>query len=219
YGIINAGAGAVVYTATGGLGTGNWQWCQTGTLPSGFASTPSTNTTCTTAGASTEDTFKLSAATVGAGADTTSPYTTIAATLGDTGNVAVPDGFTSGSSTTSATSLTINPVLAAKFAQNGSNNPATLLGGVDSRTYGIINAGAGAVVYTATGGLGSGKWQWCQTGTLPGGFVSTPSTTTTCTTAGASTEDTFNLTASPVGATADTTSPYTTIAATLGDTG
>src|SRR5208282_602969 len=125
YGTINAGAGAVVYTATGGFGAGTYQWCQTGTLPGGFASTPSTTGTCTTAGATTEDTFKLSAVTVGAGADAGSPYTTIVGKVGDAGNAAVPDGFTSGVSTTTATSLSINPVLAAKFAQNSVNNPGT----------------------------------------------------------------------------------------------
>src|SRR5208282_4370348 len=178
---------------TGGLGAGNYLWCLIGTLPSGFGGA---STTCGTGTSTLENTFKLTANPVGAGAAGGSPYNGITAEAGDAGNAAVPDSFSSStSSTTSATSIIINPALVASFLQGASNNPAALLQGVASRTYGVKGD---PPTYSVTGGFGAGTYQWCLTGTLPGNFTGAPSST--CTLAASTKENGFSLTASPVAA-------------------
>ncbi|MCL5289161.1 MAG: hypothetical protein M1453_14345, partial [Acidobacteria bacterium] len=66
-----------------------------------------------------------------------------------------------------ALSLTVNPPVTATFNQAGNTVAAsTLLDGVDARSYGTINAGAGAPTWSVTGGLGAGaaglaNYSWC----------------------------------------------------------
>ena len=143
---------------------------------------------------------------------TANSYSGLSLTVNDAANAAVPQG-----SATSTTSLVVGAALSASFSQNGSPNPAPLLDGVAGRTYGTINGNAADVAYSVTGGFGTGTYQWCQTGGLPSGMVSTPTTSTTCGLGSSTTEDSFVLSANPVSSGA--AGPYVGITAEVGDAG
>lgn len=205
YGVIGA---PPAYSVAGGFGTGTYLWCLVGTLPGGFGGA---STICGKTTSTKEDTFNLTANPV-SGSPATFPG--IQGETGDAGNAAVPDAFSSGStSRTTASSITIDAALAAMRTQNGANCAPTLLTGVVGRSYGIINSNAGETKYTASGGFGSSSYLWCVTGTLPGGFTGAPSTT--CGTTTSTPESGFNLTAASV----TTSGTFANITGEVGDAG
>ncbi|HEV8383462.1 MAG TPA: hypothetical protein VGQ11_01225, partial [Candidatus Acidoferrales bacterium] len=70
----------------------------------------------------------------------------------------------------SAITIKVNPTLVASFVQGtvtpNTNPNSTLLDGVDARSYGVINANAGAPNWSVVGGLGAGaagvaNYSWC----------------------------------------------------------
>lgn len=86
--------------------------------------------------------------------------------VGQTTKIVVPQQPISGPAP-GAANLRVNPPLAATFVQSGNTNPAsTLLDGANLRSYGTINAGAGAPNWNVAGGLGAGSagvanYSWC----------------------------------------------------------
>ncbi|MGA3323475.1 MAG: hypothetical protein ABSF45_03320 [Terriglobia bacterium] len=200
YGVIG---GTPTYTASYGLGAvGGYT----------FPASPGPFSTVAGFGCSSNTTnpYTCSASTSVTAAAAT--YSGLSLTVNDAANAAVPQG-----SANSTTSLLVNAPLSASFTQNANSlnpNPATLFDGVAGRSYGIIGS---PVAYSVTGGFGTGTYQWCLTGSLPTGLISTPTTSNTCTLVGSTTEDTFNLTASPVSSGA--AGLYTGITAEAGDAG
>ncbi|MGA2984967.1 MAG: hypothetical protein ABSG32_14235 [Terriglobia bacterium] len=207
YGVIG---GTPTYTPTGGLGAnesnvgavGNsyYQWCiSAGTLPATFSTTGNDlNTACSALVESPSETLQaVSAITGAAGAY---PFTV---QLNDTGNATTPS---LAASLTNSTSLTVHTPLVATLTQNTNPTPATaLLPGVIDRSYGVINADAGAPTYTATGGLMVGNkptYLWCiSAGSPPLNLVGI---STACGLATSTASNSVQLTASaanPIGAT------------------
>jgi len=210
YGVIG-GTPTFTESATGGgLGSGTYLWClPTGTLPGGFTGYP--GSTCGVSTSTKEDSFTLSAAKVSGTATT---FSNIVAEVGDAGNAAVPDAFSSTTTaSTPVTSINIGGALVASCKQNGAACPSSLLTGVANRSYGVINSNAAAVTYSGSGGLGSSSYLWCYTGTLPPGFSGAPSST--CGTTGSTLEPGFSVTANP----ATGAGTFPNIVAELGDAG
>lgn len=169
YGMIGA---PPTYTATGGLAAGapgNYEWCvSSGSLPGGFGGI-SANCGAPTTGATV--TLTTNAAS-GAGANA------FTVRLDDVGNATTPGSLASTTSASNVTNLLLHPALSATLTQNGVPNPAALLDGVINRSYGTINAGAGAPTYTGAGGISGAagsNYEWCATftsgGSAPGGFT------------------------------------------------
>ncbi len=187
------------YTASGGLGTGTYEWClKAGSLPGGF--TPPGACTAPTV----IDTLTLTSTNV-TGPGNPNPYS-FTLQLDDPGNTTTPGSQASStSSVVGPTGLVIHPVLAASVAQLTNATPsAALLDGALNRSYGVKNSNAGAPTYSATGGLASsGAYLWCitKTSTLPAGFggISTSCGQGTLTPAA-----TVQLTANQVGGAAGT---------------
>jgi hypothetical protein len=133
----------------------DYEWCvNTGTasVPQGFTGI-STLCGSPTTGAATE---KLTAAnvtqTILPSASQNFPFTV---ELDDTGNAATPASAPTTMSATNSTAVLINAPLAVALTQTTNATPTTaLLPGVFNRSYGVINAGAGAPLYTASYGLG-----------------------------------------------------------------
>ncbi len=69
--------------------------------------------------------------------------------------------------------LIVDPALTLTLTQSGNATPNTaLLLAVESRSYGVVG---GTPTYAGSGGLGSSlNYDWCVTGALPAGFVTTP---------------------------------------------
>lgn len=186
YGVIGAPPS---YAASGGLGATSptmYEWClNTGSAPTGLGlGGVSIAASCPTY-ISTGVSLVLSAASI-TGAANTYNFTM---ELDDLGNASTPGSVaSSASSLASATSLLVNPALVAIVTQTGNATAATkILDGVVNRSYGVINAGGGAPVYSATGGLvASGSYLWCiNSGALPTGLtgISTTCGATTSTSA------------------------------------
>lgn len=177
------------YTASGGLGTGTYEWClKAGSLPGGF--TPPGACTSPTV----IDTLTLSSADVTGPAN---PYN-FTLQLDDPGNASTPSS--QGSNTSSVvgpTGLLIHPVLAATLSQPGNASPVTaLFDGALNRTYGVIGS---TPIYSATGGLpNAGTYLWCVRagGSLPAGFAGDISTN--CGQGTSTTNTAIQLVANPV---------------------
>jgi YVTN family beta-propeller protein len=165
YGIGAQAGGAPTYTVSGGTGPGTYTWCvSAGALPPGFVTTPAISTNCA-APTTTDGPVTVTANPAGPAGGPTG--FTIQVSDAGTASPAVPSG-----ADTEATQLTILATLTTTFAQGANTNPnSTMLDGVDGRSYGVIGGGAGALVYTASGGLGSGtagpsNYGWCVTLTV-----------------------------------------------------
>ncbi|MGD0695010.1 MAG: hypothetical protein ABSB82_09160 [Terriglobia bacterium] len=186
------------YTASGGLGTGTYEWClKAGSLPGGF--TPPGACTAPTV----IDTLTLTSTNV-TGPANPNPYS-FTLQLDDPGNTTTPGSQASNtSSVVGPTGLLIHPVLAASVAQLTNANPsAALLDGALNRSYGVKNSNAGAPTYSATGGLASsGAYLWCiSAGALPNGFGGI---STSCGQGTSTPAATVQLTANQVGGTVPT---------------
>lgn len=177
YGVIGA---PPTYAAAGGLGAGTlgpsaYEWClKAGSTPPPAGLGPgaaSITTTCPTYVA-TGASLLLTASSITGSAGTYN----FTMQLDDTGNTSTPASASSSTSSLAATtSLPVNSALVATVTQTGNATPAAkILDGVVNRSYGIINGGSGAPVYSASGGLASGgAYLWCVMpgSTLPGGFA------------------------------------------------
>ena len=206
-GVVNRTYGAIgappTYTAAGGLGAGAagvaaYAWClKTGTLPTGLGPNgASISTSCPNYFSTGVGTLALTANPL-TGAANNYAFTL---QLDDVGNSSTPGSSSTSTSAVTATSLVVNPVLMASVTQTGNAAAATtLLDGVVNRSYGVINAGGGAPVYSATGGLGSsGSYLWCLKpgSTLPAGMTGISASCGTGTSTAASS---VKLTAAPTG--------------------
>src|SRR5271157_3524043 len=183
YGVINAGADAPTYTAAGGLGATSatlYEWCvSTGplSLPTGLTGI-STSCAAPTTGAAVES---LSANPMITGAANNYAFTV---ELDDPGNATTPGtSVANATSATKSTNLLIDAPLALHLTQAGNSaspDPTNLLPGVTNRSYGVINIGAAAPTYTASGGLGGYTFP-ASPGPFPGGFACvTAASTYTC---------------------------------------
>src|SRR5271157_2666749 len=183
YGVINAGADAPTYTAAGGLGATSatlYEWCvNTGplSLPTGLTGI-STSCAAPTTGAAVES---LSANPMITGAANNYAFTV---ELDDPGNATTPGtSVANATSATKSTNLLIDAPLALHLTQAGNSaspDPTNLLPGVTNRSYGVINIGAAAPTYTASGGLGGYTFP-ASPGPFPGGFACvTAASTYTC---------------------------------------
>jgi hypothetical protein len=191
YGVVGA---PPTYTAAGGLGAGSlgssaYEWCvKAGSSlpPAGLGpGANSISANCPTY-AATGSSLALTASPLTGSANTYA----FTMQLDDTGNISTPGSVSSGASAQTAnTTLIVNPPLAATVTQGANSTPgAKILDGVLNRSYGVINGGAGAPIYTATGGLNSsGAYLWCivSGSTLPAGLggISTSCGPTTSTAA------------------------------------
>jgi hypothetical protein len=206
------------YTATGGLAnSGAYLWC----VPTGSSTLPpnltgiSTNCGLTTSTSATSVTLTATAGSPIGGSATTYDFSVQA---DDGGNGAVPNTFQAPSGaglvpSSGTTQFPVSSALAATLTQGASTNPTVLLDGVADRTYGTIGD---PPTYTAAGGMGSGNYYWCLTGTLPSGFSGAPSSTCGVGASQSTKEDSFALTASTAAGLANT---YTGITAQLDDAG
>ena len=190
------------------MGAAAYEWCvNTGasSLPTGLGGIGVTcSPSFTTTGAATE-TLTASAASPIAGASKAYPFTV---ELDDIGNGSTPSSVASSASATSATSLFVNPVLAATITQSSNPTPATkLLDGVVNRSYGAVPttlATAAPPVYSATGGLptASGVYLWCiNTGSVPPNLVGVSATCGPTTSTSSATVQLSASAASPIGGT------------------
>lgn len=153
---LQAPAGTPTYTSSGGTGAGTYRWC----VNTGAASLPTNlvgiSTSCPVPTAADTVTLSASAATpIGA---PSGPFA-FTVELRDIGNVSVPASTPApGTSATNSTTITIVDALVNTLTQAGnaaSPNPASLLVGVDGRSYGFIG---GTPTHTPTGGLGATNW-------------------------------------------------------------